>query len=192
MALREPSTFADTLDAARRGDEWAISLLWTDLNPRLLRYLRVRHRDSVDDVASETWVRVNRSLSRFEGTDVEFRAWFFTVARSASIDWHRGAARRPNVVGNLDFVPDCTGDDDPAEAWIDTIDAKGALALLGRIPSAQSEVILLRVVAGLDAERVGQIIGKPVGTVRVLQHRGLRRLAQLLASERAEASDMAR
>jgi RNA polymerase sigma-70 factor, ECF subfamily len=190
--LQQPSTFADTLAAARRGDEWAIAVLWTDLNPRLLRYLRVRHRDSVDDVASETWVRVNRSLSRFQGSDVQFRAWFFTVARSASIDWHRGASRRPAVVGNLDLIPDCAAADDPAEVVLDTIDTDGALALLGRLPAAQAEVILLRVVAGLDAERVGRIVGKPAGTVRVLQHRGLRRLAQLLTSERSETSDMAR
>ena len=44
--------FADVLEAAQRGDEWAITTLWTDLNPPLLRYLRVRHRDCVDDVAS--------------------------------------------------------------------------------------------------------------------------------------------
>ena len=39
----------------------------------------------------------------------------------------------------------------------------------------------LRVIAGLDAAQVGEIVGKRAGTVRVLAHRGLRRLAQHLA-----------
>ena len=45
-------------------------------------------------------------------------------------------------------------------------------------------MILLRVVAGLDADSVGEILGKRPGTVRVLQHRGLERLAEALAEER--------
>jgi len=57
------------------------------------------------------------------------------------------------------------------------------LRLLGRLPDDQADVILLRVVAGLDTERVGAIVGKRPATVRVIQHRGLRRLAELLGSD---------
>jgi RNA polymerase sigma-70 factor (ECF subfamily) len=35
----------------------------------------------------------------------------------------------------------------------------------------------LRVVAGLDVDQVAEILGKRPGTVRVLQHKALRRLA---------------
>ena len=59
-----------------------------------------------------------------------------------------------------------------------------ALAHLSRLPRDQAEVILLRVVVGLDADSVGEILGKRPGTVRVLQHRGLERLAAVLADER--------
>jgi len=39
---------------------------------------------------------------------------------------------------------------------------------------------VLRVVAGLGVDRVAAIMGKRPGTVRVLTHRGLRRLAERL------------
>jgi len=42
-------------------------------------------------------------------------------------------------------------------------------------------VILLRVVAGLDNETVARLTGRSPGAVRVAAHRGLRRLAQILA-----------
>ncbi len=45
-------------------------------------------------------------------------------------------------------------------------------------------MILLRIVVGLDADGVGEILGKRPGTVRVLQHRGLEQLAAVLAEER--------
>jgi RNA polymerase sigma-70 factor (ECF subfamily) len=43
--------------------------------------------------------------------------------------------------------------------------------------------VTLRVVAGLDVGQVAAIVGKRPGTVRVLAHRGLRRLAEWLAAE---------
>jgi RNA polymerase sigma-70 factor (ECF subfamily) len=39
---------------------------------------------------------------------------------------------------------------------------------------------VLRVVSGLEVQRVAEIMGKRPGTVRVLTHRGLRRLAERL------------
>jgi DNA-directed RNA polymerase specialized sigma24 family protein len=39
-------------------------------------------------------------------------------------------------------------------------------------------------VAGLGVERVAAIMGKRPGTVRVLTHRGLRRLAERLGTDR--------
>ena len=44
-----------------------------------------------------------------------------------------------------------------------------ALAHLSRLPRDQAEVILLRVVVGLDADSVGEILGKRPGTVRDLR-----------------------
>jgi RNA polymerase sigma-70 factor (ECF subfamily) len=61
--------------------------------------------------------------------------------------------------------------------------AEAALAFIAGLPRAQAEVVLLRVVGGLDAAEVGAIVGKTPGAVRVLQHRGLSRLAEQLLRE---------
>ena len=189
---RAKSDFAAMLAAAQRGEEWAVGRLWRDLNPRLVRFLRTRHGDGADDIASETWIRVSRSMQRFEGSEVDFRAWFFTIARAASIDWYRREARRPKSVSDLAMLETCAATDDPAQGALDAIDTDAALALIGRLPADQGEVLLLRVVAGLDAAHVGEVLGKRAGTVRVLQHRGLRRLAELLDAEQPRARDVTR
>ena len=44
-----------------------------------------------------------------------------------------------------------------------------------------AEAVLLRVVADLAVDEVAEVIGRHEGHVRVLVHRGLRRLAQELA-----------
>jgi RNA polymerase sigma-70 factor (ECF subfamily) len=47
-------------------------------------------------------------------------------------------------------------------------------------------VVLLRVLGGFTAQEVGVIVGKSPGAVRVLQHRGLRRLASELERTTAD------
>ena len=103
----------------------------------------------------------------------------FTVARMRAIDAGRQAARRP--VRPSDQLPDRPAADDPAEAAVEAQATREALALIAALPPDQAEVVALRVIAGLDAAQVGEIVGKRAGTVRVLAHRGLRRLAQHLA-----------
>jgi RNA polymerase sigma-70 factor, ECF subfamily len=55
---------------------------------------------------------------------------------------------------------------------------RAALALVAELPADQAEVVALRVLGGLDVAEVARIVGKRPGTVRVLAHRGLRRLAR--------------
>jgi RNA polymerase sigma-70 factor (ECF subfamily) len=59
--------------------------------------------------------------------------------------------------------------------------------LVAELPPDQAEVVALRVVGGLEVAEVAKIVGKRPGTVRVLAHRGLRRLAG-----RVEAAGLAR
>jgi RNA polymerase sigma-70 factor, ECF subfamily len=64
---------------------------------------------------------------------------------------------------------------------MDNIATAAALTAISALPPLQAEVILLRVLAGLDTEAVARIVGRSPGAVRVAAHRGLRRLAQTQA-----------
>ena len=54
---------------------------------------------------------------------------------------------------------------------------EAAAAIAAVLTPDQADVVLLRVLAGLDVDQVAQILRKRPGTVRVLQHKALRRLA---------------
>jgi RNA polymerase sigma-70 factor, ECF subfamily len=171
--------FADVLDAARLGSEWAVGVLWRDLNPPLLRYLRTAAPEVAEDLASETWLEVARGLGHFQGGEEEFRAWMFTIARHRLIDWRRKTTRRRTEP--VAWLPERPSAVDTEEEALALIGTEEALALLSGLPPDQAEVLVLRVAAGLDANQVARVVGKKPGAVRVLQHRGLRRLALLLS-----------
>jgi RNA polymerase sigma-70 factor, ECF subfamily len=173
--------FALLLERAQAGSEAAFSQLWRDSNPALLRYLRVIAPDVAEDVAAETWVHVVRGLSAFRGDEPAWRAWLFTTARRRAIDDVRRRSRRPPEA-RLPEVPagQLPRTADAADVAIEHFGTRWAISLLAQLPRLQAEVILLRVVAGLDTDAVAQMVGRSPGAVRVAAHRGLRRLAEIL------------
>ncbi|MCW2854694.1 MAG: polymerase, sigma-24 subunit, subfamily [Marmoricola sp.] len=150
--------------------------LWRTLHPPLLRYLTVRRNDSPEDLASETWLQVIRDLSSFQGDSRDFRAFLFTVARNRAIDQGRARAARPLVL----VADPIEGQAAPSAetAALEQVSTRSALDLVATLPADQAEMVMLRVVAGLDVATVAAIVGKKPGTVRVSIHRALRTLAR--------------
>ena len=169
--------------AAKAGDEAAAAQLWRALNPPLLRYLRGRIGAGADDVAAAAWLDAARGLPSFDGNDADFRRWLFTIARRRLIDEIRRRARRREQI--TAWAPERP---DPAAA-VDVDELGAALALVRLLPGDQADAVLLRVVADMDVAQVAAIMGKREGAVRVLVHRGLRRLQSLLEEQRVTQVD---
>jgi len=172
--------FAAVMAAAQGGSEEAFAILWRDANPALLRYLRVVASENAEDIAAEAWVQVVRGLPRFSGDESAWRAWLFTTARRRLLDQARVRRRHPTEPLDEITAADVPRTVDAEQLAMENIATESAMALLSRLPEQQAEVILLRVVAGLDTEVVADMLGRSPGAVRVAAHRGLKRLAALL------------
>jgi RNA polymerase sigma-70 factor (ECF subfamily) len=178
------------LDRARRGDEAGFSELWRSLHPPLLRYLTVRGDEAPEDIAAETWLQVVRDLRGFRGGIGEFRGWLYTVARHRAIDAGRARASRPVVPvaepleGRAGTVPSAEQDAVEREA------TAAALRRVATLPVDQAEMVMLRVVAGLDVATVAELVGKKPGAVRVAVHRALKSLADSSINGRADGREV--
>jgi RNA polymerase sigma-70 factor (ECF subfamily) len=168
---------SEALCAAIDGDPARFAQLWRSLQPPLLRYLRVVSGDAADDLASETWMRVVRELSRFAGDPTAFRVWVFRIARHRCLDYRRQAARRRELpVDTTDEQYDL-GVRDVALDVIEHSGTNWALRVIASLPQAEAEAVMLRVVAGLDVTQTAAVLDKGPGAVRVATMRGLRRLS---------------
>ncbi len=180
-----------TLDAARIGDRDALADLWRTYQAPLLRYLRSRRAPSPDDVASQVWIDVARSIARFEGDDDDFRRWLFTIAHRRSVDAIRRAVRtsEPRSARAVRAADHAAGADVEHENH-DALDR--AIALLATLPDDQAEAVMLRVVNDLPTADVAAVMETSEGNVRVLVHRGLTRLRRRLSVTDAEVPAMKR
>jgi RNA polymerase sigma-70 factor (ECF subfamily) len=188
MARQRLTAFDSLLVASKRGDETAFSALWRWLHPPLVRWLAVVARDDADDLASEVWLAVARALDGFEGSDQQFTAWVFTIARRRVIDGARQRARRPRS-GPLEGID--PADPASAAALSAAEELEATLDLLRQLTPDQREVVALRVIAGMSVAETAQVVGKSDAAVRVLCHRGLRALADHVAADRLSSEESA-
>lgn len=174
--------FPTLLTAAQDGDGEAFAKLWSDAHPGLVRYTRALAGAAGEDVASETWLAVLRGLKRFTGNEASFRSWLFTIARHKLIDLRRRRAHQDQCLSDLARGQEPLSPD-TADLAADQMGTEAALTLITRLPAEQAEIILLRVLGGLEVAQVAVLVGKSPGAVRVAAHRGLRRLADLLGGD---------
>jgi RNA polymerase sigma-70 factor (ECF subfamily) len=167
------------LEAAKQGDEDAFAAIWREFHPLLLRYLKVKAAPDAEDLAADTWHRVIRALPGFEGDEDNFRGWLYTSARNRLTDWYRGTERRPTLVDRSRFVGLPAGDNVETVAE-ENASTDVALTMIAELPPDQAEAVMLRVIVGLDVPSVARIMKRSPGSVRVLCHRGLRRLERAL------------
>jgi len=162
---------------AREGDRDALGQLWRTYNHLLLRYFRGKGMADADDLASTVWLEVANALHRFEGGEPEFRRWLFTIATRRRIDDIRASKRREQRAHQGEWMASVTtlsaADESEQAQALDR-----ALAMIRSLPTDQAEAVLLRVVGELSVAEVASIMGRREGTVRVLVHRGLKRLAE--------------
>src|SRR5258705_10736950 len=82
--------------AAQRGDTEAFRVLYRDIQPRLLRYLRALVGEDAEVVASETWLQGARDLGGVKVSYAGVRGLWGPVGRHRALDHLLRAGRRPS------------------------------------------------------------------------------------------------
>lgn len=174
--------FDRVLRAAQAGAAWAFERLWEDLGPLVAGYLRLQGAQEPDDLASEVFIGVFRGIGGFDGDERAFRSWVLTIAHRRLIDERRRRGRRVDSTPvGLDLQVGSVGD--AAEDALARIEDEQVRALLERLPDAQRDVLLLRILGDLTVAEVADVLGRTQGGVKALQRRGLARLRKIISRE---------
>ena len=175
---------------ARAGDTSALGQLSDTYRDRVARFAtgRLGDAEKAEDVTSETFEAVCRNLGSYRaGTD--FEAWLFTIAHRRVADHFRRRFRRREVELDEAVHPAHQGGRAALPGPLPAVDGPEAAVLAAeqraevafrRLRADQQEVLALRVLGGLSAAQVGEVLGKSEGAVRVAQHRALRSLREAM------------
>lgn len=170
--------------AAQGGDTDAFGRLYDRYVDPVFRYVlfRVGDRGLAEDLTSETFVRAFRRITTvsYQGRDVG--AWFVTIARNLVLDHVKSARHRlelttADVVEPPGRAATATG---PEHDVLAAATRDELLRCVQQLNPDQRECIVLRFLHGLSVAETARIMQRNDGAVKALQHRAVRRLAQLL------------
>jgi RNA polymerase sigma-70 factor (ECF subfamily) len=167
----------DLIRRAQRGEERAFEELVRRHEDRAMRVARalVANAEDARDLAQEAFLRVFRSLERFD-FEHEFTTWLYRIVTNLAIDFLR--KRRPAVStsaeeeeeADLDLAdPESTPPSAPLES-MET--AERVRACIDRLAPHFRSVMILRELEGLPCNEIARIVGATHVTVRWRLHRG--------------------
>jgi RNA polymerase sigma-70 factor (ECF subfamily) len=149
-------------------------------------YFKIGHSEEAKDLTSmiflKTWNHIQNNSLTNAGT---LRALLYKVARTSIVDYYRETGSRlevslddeENPIDLPDENKDLEGDLDRSS---DIARIKGKLPLL---KEEYREIIVLKFVNDLDIDEISEVTGKTKGNVRVLLHRALAALKELLEED---------
>src|SRR5262245_8935135 len=187
------STAAGNLiQRVRMGDALAREQLFESYRPylhllaqgQLGRHLRAKCDAS--DLVQQTLMEAHRDFGGFQGTqEVELLAWLRRIlAHNLFNEARRFAARQRDARREVSIEQVQTGLDQssmtlgrclaangPSPSSIIARDEAGVklAETLAKLPEDYRTVLVLRVIEGLSAEEVGELMGRTAGAVRMLQ-----------------------
>jgi RNA polymerase sigma-70 factor (ECF subfamily) len=168
------------VDAAKTGDERALSELYLLYFPRVYRYILARTGNTYDaeDLAEEVFMKVLEAIERFQWREAPFSAWLFRIAHNAVISQRRKETARGKSAPLLDVVPvDSAG---PEELVEHRLALNEVMEAAQKLPDAQRQVIAYRFAAGLSVAETARAMGKGEGNVKVIQHKAIAKLREMM------------
>ncbi len=141
---------------------------------------RCGDRGLAEDVLADTFERALLARRRFDRRKASEKTWLYSIAINRLRDEQRRRNAERRAVERAAMLLQVAGDDYARIAIRDEL--RSALALL---PGEEREVIALRFGAGLGIPEIARITGKPRTTAEGRLYRGLGRLRDRLAPDRA-------
>jgi RNA polymerase sigma-70 factor (ECF subfamily) len=172
------------------GDESALPILIKNNLNLVYNFVRrmVKTEHDAEDIAQETFVKVWKKSGTYK-RGARFTPWLFSIARNTALDF---------LKKKKDFVFSQFENDDGhnfLEAGLhdpmplpDEVFSRAGLAeqvetALSQIALEQKEVIFLRHTSNMTFEEIGDVVGRPLNTVKSQYRRGLEVLREILVKK---------
>ena len=131
-----------------------------------------------EDVTQESFVKAWKHIRKFR-QGANFKSWIFSITRNTAIDWLRKKNDVPfsffeNDLGENRFVEAIVDEElMPDELIARAEDTIFAQSLLDQLSLDYQEVLTLRYTSKLTFEEIGEILRKPIHTVKSQHRRAL-------------------
>lgn len=146
-------------------------------------YYRVGNHHDAEDLTEQAFLQAYRHFDRAqrESDGRSLRPWLIRIVQNLAYNFYRDRARKPQA--SIDLVePIATpvGTDRIAE---DREELDQIMRLIRELPDERREALIMRFALGMDNSEIARAMGRSNGATKVLLHRAVKQLEEMVASE---------
>ncbi|MBI2607456.1 MAG: sigma-70 family RNA polymerase sigma factor [Candidatus Doudnabacteria bacterium] len=166
------------LESAQSGNTSAFGIIYDNYSEKMFRFIffRVGHKEVAEDILADTFVKAWQKINQVQSHSA-IPSWLYQIAKNNIIDFYR--VRKTTI--SLEEVASVLED---AATPIDELslgfEQRKILKMLEQLPLEQQQVIQYKFFEDLTNQEIALIMNKTEGAVRVLQHRAIIKLKELL------------
>lgn len=172
------------IQRGQKGEREAVAQLYRRYAQAIVRYVTYRVADNavVEDIVAEVFLRMVEGLPRYQCTGAPFDAWLYRIAAARIADYYRKHLRRPEEELPEELADFLT----PLELEFQEREELDTLrAAISQLSVEYQELLTLRFVERKSLAEVAEILQKSLHAVGSEQHRALKKLADLLGTEKS-------
>ena len=176
----------DLVDEFLKGDNLALKELVNKYTNVLYGFVRRFgfSEDETVDVLQDIFIKVWKYAQKFDAEKSSFKTWLFTIARNTIYDALRKKKRETNIKffdNNDDVVSEFEDESQDVLAILNKIEDKKLLdSLIDKLPIDYKTVLLLHLEEDLTFKEIGEVLSKPLYTVKSQYRRALIKLKKLV------------
>lgn len=175
----------DLINLYNNGDENALKTLIERYTSHIYNFTRRFCGDNAEDITQDVFIKVWKNIRKFDSSKSSFKTWLFTIARNTAFDFLRKkkSITFSDLETGLDgeYFSNTIVDESlmPDEVLQKFQDVEFLNNLLSKLPIQYQAVLTLYYQEEMTFSEVGNILGKPLNTVKSHHRRALELLRKM-------------
>ncbi len=142
-------------------------------------YLKVSSKDIAEDITSKVFIKAWKAYQEPSFELKNENAFLYQIARNLVIDYYREKGRQNTV--STDAVAEMADFSGNAhEMAVLSADLEMVKKAISRLDKDYQDIIIWHYLEDMPVGEVAKLLGRPEGTVRVMLHRGLKELKNMV------------
>lgn len=168
----------------KRRDTDAFSKIYDQFVTQIYRYVFFKvPKDDVEDIVETVFLKAWENIDQYSSqVSKSFSSWLFRIAHNLVVDHYRFAQNHPedSLHEFVEIIQDERVEHNPLKRAKRELDKDIVRKALDRLSDNHRQIIVLKFLNELENPEIARILDKSEGSLRILQHRALKSLKDVL------------
>jgi RNA polymerase sigma-70 factor (ECF subfamily) len=154
-------------------------------------YYRVGNHHDAEDLTEQAFLQAYRHFERArrESNGRPLRPWLIRIAHNLAANYHRDRARRPEA--NIEAIEPPSHPHDTEQIVEGRERLRAVMRRLDDLSEERRDALIMRFALDMSNREIARALGKTDGATKVLIHRAIKQLEELIAAEGQQAESEA-